>query len=324
MKTTKNAKIGFLLMGIFIVEILGLVQGIFSAQAIKYDLEVKLEQSAQMLLEQFVASYTATSEIQVRLDSLTKARQASALMQRFKEIQAMVALVSSPSDDIVRTGSELYSFGLIRNTQTNRALVEQRYGLILKENTKPQVVSYSMKQNDKNLHETQIVIGYSHDKKWIIALELDQKNMLERLEKTQRNLSSLLNSEYYFSEDTGNFYVFTGGGKLIYQGGFEKNANYFVNKDLNTNRPVIDLIRSGESQFIRVIYPIGDQTKRSLMRTQYDESKDLYFVYETDQAKAFQTLDIFFKIIWISGVLLLLATFSGMWLLWNFRFKKVI
>lgn len=321
MKISKSARMGFILMGIFIVEILGLVQGVFSAQAIKYDLEIKLEQNAQMLLEQFVASYESTAEIQKRLDEVTLQRQSSALMDRFEEVQAVVALKGASSGDLMRTGSELYNLELIENTQGSRNVIEQRYGIKLMGNLKPQVVSYSMKQNEKNLYETQIILGYSKDMKWIITLELNEKKMLGRLESTQRKLASLLNSEYYFSDNTGNFYVFTGGGKLIYQGGFEKNANYFVNKDLNTNQSVIDLIRNGESRFLRVIYPIGDHTKRSLMRTQYDNSKDLYFVYETDQVKAFETVDLFFKVTWIVGVLVLLLTFMVIWLVWNFRFK---
>lgn len=319
MKKDKLMKQAFIMVGVLLIEVMGLVQGIFSAQSIKHNLEVRVEQNSQMMLEQFVKSYEVTTSLQEGVGKLTEEQMSTAMVKRFSELQQVIAHKKNLSREMVYGDGEIYRLEVLPNNEATKTLYLERYGINLAQDKAYQMVSYTMKRNEQNMSEVHVIIGPSLDKKWVINLAINEKLYNSRLENTQRKLSNLLNSEYYFSDNTGNFYVFTASGKVIYQGGFEKNANYFTNMDLNSSLKVIDLIRKQENQYLRVIYPAEHGTKRSLMKTHFDSTKDLYFVYETDQTKAFEPADKIFRLIWVVGIGIILSTVIGLNLLWRVR-----
>lgn len=316
MSKPKAVQIAFVLMGIFIIEIIGLMQAIFSEQVIKYDLETQIEYASEMLLSQFVASYSANGQIQDSITALGYNNFDEGLIRLYQNLRQLAQVKTQMAEAHYLSNSGLYEVEILSNNEANRQVYRDRLGVDISEIKSYKILSYEMKQGDRQLLERRILVGLSADQKWLITAEINQKDIQTQMDRTKRTMAGLLNSAYYFSDKTGNFYVFSSSGKVLYQGGLQKNASYFANLDLNTNEAVIDLIRQDKTTYQRVIYQKDDEIHRSLIRSQYDSDQDLYFVYEVDQAKAFGPIEEKLRQTWVVGLAILSATFFmllGFW-----------
>lgn len=316
MKKPKSTKVAFIIMGIFIIEIIGLMQAIFSEQVIKYNLEQQIEYSSEMLLNQFMDSYSAKGDIQESIQNLSYQNFDDGLVSLYESLRETIAVKKAPKEVHYLSGGR-YQLDIIPNTEVNRQIYDERLGLNVGTIQDYKILSYEMKQGDRSLMERRILLGLSKDKQWLISVEINQEIVRKWMEETNRSMAGLMNSSYYFSDKTGNFYVFESNGKVLYQGGLEKNVGYFNAVDLNTNKKVIDLIRQEKDHYQRVIYKKEKNVNRSLMRTIYNKDKDLYFVYEIDQTKVLGDVELQLKLTWFIGLGVLSATFVLLYVIWQ-------
>ena len=316
MKKPKSTKIAFFIMGIFIIEIIGLMQAIFSEQVIKYNLEQQIEYSSDMLLNQFMGSYSAKEDILESIQNLSHQNFDEGLINLYVSLRETLAIKKAPTEAHYLSGGR-YQVDIIPNTEGNRQLYNERLGMNVGEVQDYKLLSYEMKQGDRSLMERRILLGLSKDRKWLISVEINQEIVRKWVKTTNRSMAGLMNSSYYFSDKTGNFYVFESNGKVLYQGGLEKNASYFDAVDLNTNKKVLDLIRQEKDQYQRVIYKKENTVNRSLMRTIYNREKNLYFVYEIDQTKVLGDVEWRLKLTWFVGLGVLSATFAVLYVIWQ-------
>lgn len=311
----KKRWVGFALTAILLIEILGLIQGIFSLQVIKYELENRIEKSSSNVLHQFRSTYEMAQDIQTQLNRLTENQVDHYLIEQFSHIDEIIqkGLIK---DSAVNMNEMYFHISIMPNNSENIGYLESRYPIKMSAITNHKIFTYEMRQSDQLISETRILVGYSKDKKKLIAIELDEKELIKELDQSQKDLSNLLNTSYYFNEKTGNFYVFAGNGRVNYQGGYEKNAEYFIEKDMNSDIRVIDLIKGKQTGSLRVIYPVLSNTKQSMLFCEYDEERDLYFVYEVDENKIFSGIESHYKILWCIGALLLTVTVIGGYIYW--------
>ncbi len=307
MRAEQKHWIGFVVTALLLIEILGLIQGIFSIQTIKYELESRIEKSSTNVLHQFRASYEMAHEIQAQLDRLTQGQVDQYLARQYRHIDELIT-AGLVKDRMINMNESFFHISIVPNTKENLNYFESRYPVKLKSISEYKIVTYELKQSDHILSQTRILVGYTDHKKKLIAIELDEKELIGELEKSQKDLANLLNTSYYFNDKTGNFYVFSGNGRVVYQGGYEKKAEYFIEKDMNSDVRVIDLIQAKRDGSLRVIYPVLSKTKRSMLFCEYDESRDLYFVYEVDELKIYSSIEKVYKSIWLIGAVLVSMT----------------
>lgn len=317
MKSLKPVQIAFILMGVFILEIIGMLQAVFSEQLIKYNLDTQIQYTSEMLLNQFKSSYSANENIQKGIENFCYSNFDAGLVKLYKSLKSVVSTKENAAEVTFNGKDNLYQVEIHENNQANRDFFSERLGLKVEAIKDYKILSYEMKQDERLLLERRILLGRSQDKKWLISIEINQKEIQTQMERTNRTMSSLLNSAYYFSDKTGNFYVIDGAGELLYQGGLEKNATYFSNQELNSGEAVIDLLRQKRSLYKHIIYMKEDQVQRAIIRTIYDEDNDLYFVYEIDQDRIFKKIDARIRWTWIIGLSALIITFIVLYVYWE-------
>lgn len=317
MRNLKPVQIAFILMGVFILEIIGILQAVFSEQLIKFNLDTQVQYTSEMLLSQFRTSYSANENIQEGIERFCYSNFDTGLVKLYKSLKSVIDTTGS-TNEVTFTGKDsLYQVEIHENNKANRDFFSERLGLKVEAIKDYKILSYEMKQDDRLLLGRRILLGNSEDKKWLISIEINQKEIKTQMERTNRTMSSLLNSAYYFSDKTGNFYVIDGAGELLYQGGLEKNASYFGNPELNSGEAIIDLLRQKRSLYKHIIYMKDNQVQRSIIRTVYDEDSDVYFVYEIDQDRIFNKIDSQIRWTWIMGLSALIMTFVVLYVYWE-------
>lgn len=316
MKKRHFDKTSFILMGLILIEMITLVQAVFSQQVIKYNIEQQLEHTSEMLLSQFSNSYEMNSAFQNNVTKLSYEHFDKGLTELYSNIaQAMKGRDIFVSDKRYTNADGDYQIEVMDNTQTNRNIDTEQYGVDVGKIENYKIISYEMKQSDQLLLERRVLLGLSQDKKKIITIEIELKSLQEKVAETNQKIDELLNATYYFGDHRGNFYVFEGDGKALYQGGGENNANYFSNVDLNTNKKIMDIIRQESNVYQHIIYEKNEEIKRSMLRVKYDKAKDLYFVYEYDQKKAFEDIEQKMLMTWMFSLAILVLTLGLMVLL---------
>jgi hypothetical protein len=322
MKKSKSAQLAFLIMSIFLVELIGLLQAVFSEQLVKYNLDNQIQYTSEMLLNQFITSYSANENIQSGIKNFSYQNFDEGLIKLYKSLKETTAFQKKGQERAYIGEDSLYQVEIKENTKQNRHFYSEDLGLDVDGIKSYKILSYEMKQEDRVLVGRRILVGLSDDRKWIISVEINQKEITTRMERTNRTMASILNSAYYFNERTGNFYVFAARGQVLYQGGLEKNATYFKNIDLNSGKRIGRLLRQERSSYQRIIYQKENEIKRSIIRTIYDEKLNVYFVYEMDQDKIFGKVEERLKMTWIIGLSVMTATFSGLFLIYYHRRSK--
>lgn len=322
MKKLKPVQIAFLIMGIFIIEIIGLLQAVFSEQMIKFNLDTQVQYTSEMLLNQFKTSYLANENIQNGIKNFCYGNFDTGLVNLYKSLKAAYAVESHVKDKTYTGEDSLYHVEFHQNSEAKRRYYSEQLGLNVDAVKDYKILSYEMKQEERLLLGRRILVGLSDDRNWIISIEINQKEITTQMERTNRTMASLLNSAYYFSDKTGNFYVFSSNGNLLYQGGLEKNASYFGSTDLNSGKKIIDVIRQKQSSYKKVIYTKEDQVNHSIIRTIYDDETDTYFVYEMDQEKAFGKVERRIRQTWLIGLTVLIGTFVLLYLFWESHKRK--
>lgn len=316
MKKTHFDRTSFILMGLIFVEMIALVQAVFSQQAIKYNIEQQLEHTSEMLLSQFVNSYEMNNAFQNNIIKLSYEHFDKGLVEIYENMtQSFKAKGIFIENKRYTNENGDYQIEVMDNTQANRNIYIEQFGVNVNEIETYKIISYEMKQSNELLLERRVLIGLSENQKKIITIEIELNSLQEKIGETNKKMDELLNSAYYFGDHTGNFYVFGSSGKALYQGGGEKNAYYFNNVDLNTNKRIVDIIRQESKVYQHVIYEKNDEIKRSVIRIYYNKSKNLYFVYEYDQKKAFQEIEQKMLMTWMVSLVILVMTLGLMALL---------
>ncbi len=322
MNKGKSTKIAFLIMGMFLVEIMGLIQAIFSQQVIKYHLETQIENVSETLLNQFVVSYSLREEKQAKVNELNKETFDNGLIMLYKSFSELSNVKKDFSKDFKKesyvSNEQLYRIDILPNYGAFSKLYGQRMGIDMSKVKDYKILSYETRDNDRLIMNKRILMGLSKDRKWIIRIEIDQSKIQKKLDETNQKMAGLFNYDYYFTDKTGNFYVFTANGKTVYQGGLEKNADYFNGLELATRQSVLDLIRQEKDLYQRVIYKKGKTVKHSFVRSIYDEEKNLYYVFEVDEKQVLGQIEAKIKQIWVMGLSLLLFTFLILYVFWNY------
>jgi hypothetical protein len=326
MNKGKSAQIAFLIMGMFLVEIMGLIQAVFSQQVIKYHLEMQIENASETLLNQFMVSYSLREEKQAKINDLNKETFDDGLIMLYKSFSELANVKKDISKEFKKESyvsvEQLYQIDILPNSGEFSKHYGQRMGVDMSTIKDYKILSYETRDNDRLVMNKHVLMGFSKDRKWIIRIEIDQSKIQKKLDETNQKMAGLFNYDYYFTEKTGNFYVFTANGKTVYQGGLEKNADYFNGLELATSHSVLDLIRQEKDLYQRVIYKKGKTIKHSLVRSIYDEEKSLYYVFEVDEKQALGHVETKIKQIWMMGLSLLLLTFLILYSLWNYSKKN--
>ncbi len=317
MNKMKPVQVAFFIMIIFIIEIIGLLQAVFSEQMIKFNLDTQIQYTSEMLLNQFRTSYLANENIQNGIKNFCYDNFDTGLVNLYKSLKAASAVQANVKDKTYTGDSSLYQVEFHQNNADRRRYYSEQLGLNVDAIRDYKILSYEMKQDERLLLGRRILVGLSDDRKWIISIEINQKEITTQMERTNRTMASLLNSAYYFSDKTGNFYVFASNGNLLYQGGLEKNASYFGSTDLNSGEKIIDVIRQKQSLYKQVIYMKEDQVNHSIIRAIYDEETDVYFAYEMNQEKAFGKIEQRIRQTWLIGLAVLIGTFLVLYLFWE-------
>lgn len=321
MNKGKSTKIAFLIMGMFLVEIMGLIQAVFSQQVIKYHLETQIENVSETLLNQFVVSYSLREEKQAKVNELNKETFDNGLIMLYKSFSELANIKKDFSKDFKKesyvSNEQLYQIDIVPNSGALSKHYGQRMGLDMSKVKDYKILSYETRDNDRLVVDKHVLMGLSKDRKWIIRIEIDQSKIQKKLDETNQKMAGLFNYDYYFTDKTGNFYVFTANGKTVYQGGLEKNADYFNGLELATSQSVLDLIRQEKDLYQRVIYKKGKTINHSLVRSIYDEEKNLYYVFEVDEKQVLGHVQAKIKQIWMIGLSLLLFTFLILYGYWN-------
>lgn len=309
-------KLSFIIMAVFLVEIIGLVQAIFSAESIKFELEHKLEMDAVQILRQFRSAYNMTEDIQGYLSQFSQKQIDDALIRNFKQTENAIKAV--PRQGYMKSYSVDQFRVIVRmNDNSSKTMIKQRFNVSVEDIKPYKIMDYETKQNGVVVKSSRTLIGLTNDQKYFMELEYDETALNMELQKAQRSLSDILSKAYYFNEKSGNFYIFSEGGKVLYQGGFEKNADYFQQVDLNSNIKLFELIKANPQIAIRVIYDAGGATKRSMLYAEQDVSTGAYFVYEANLKERFKNIDHVYQLIWVIGVSLLLLTFWVIYWIWS-------
>lgn len=322
MNKSKSTQIAFLIMGIFLVEIMGLIQAVFSQQAIKYHLETQIENVSETLLNQFVISYSLREEKQKKVNDLNKETFDNGLIMLYKSFSELANAKKNVSREFRKesyiSGEELYQVDIFPNFGALSKRYGQRLGVDMSKVKDFKILSYETRDNGRLVMDKHVLMGISKDRKWIIRIEIDQSKIQKKLDETNQKMAGLFNYDYYFTEKTGNFYVFTATGKIVYQGGLEKNADYFSGLELATGQSVIDRIRQEKDSYQRVIYKKGKTINHSFVRSIYDVEKNLYYVFEVDEKQVLGHLQNKIKQIWTIGLSLLLITFVILYGFWYY------
>lgn len=309
-------KVSFIIMAVFLVEIIGLIQAVFSAESIKFELEHKMEKDVVQLLREFRSAYDMTEDIQSYLYQFSQKQIDESLIRTFKQTEN--ALIAVRQNEVVKTYTvDSLRVSVRKNIDTIHRMLGQRYGLQLNELRPFKIMTYETKQDGVVIKRSRMLLGLTSDKRYFIEMEFDEEASNQELQKAQRALNDILSKAYYFNEKSGNFYIFSESGKVVYQGGFEKNAEYFNQLDLNSNTKIFDLIQANPQMSIRVIYDAGGTTKRSMIYSEQDFNTGAYYVYEVDLKKRFAYIDTIYKGIWVMGVSVLLMTFGVVWFMWS-------
>ncbi len=316
MKNKHFNRNSFILMGLVLIEMIALVQAVFSQQVVKYNIEQQLENTSEMLLSQFVNSYEMNSAFQNNIIKLSYQHFDKGLIEIYTDMaQSFKTKGTFVENKRYTNENGDYQIEIRDNTQANRNIYMEQFGVNVNEIETCKIISYEMKQSDELLLERRVLIGVSKEQKKIITIEIELKSLQEKIAETNQKIDELLNSAYYFGDYTGNFYVFESSGKALYQGGGEKNAHYFNNVDLNTNKKIIDIIRQESKVYQPVIYEKNDEIKRSMLRIHYDKTRHLYFVYEYNQKKVFQEIEQKMFMTWIVSLVIIVGTLALMVLL---------
>lgn len=309
MKKRHFDRTSFILMGLILIELIALVQAVFSQQVIKYNIEQQLEHHSQMLLTQFMNTYEMNSDFQNNVTTLSYQHFDKGLEEMYDNMVEVVDAKGSFNVNKRYTSEEGdYQIEVMDNTLSNRNLYLEQYGVDLSKIDTFKIISYELKQSDQLLLERRILLGLCKDQEKIITIEIELKSLQEKIAETNQKIDGLLNGTYYLGNHQGNFYVFESDGKLLYQGGKENNAPYFSHVDLNTNKRILDLIRQESNVYQQVIYKKENEVKRSLLRVKYDEAKKSYFVYELDQKSAFESIEQKMLFTWIVSLIVLTLT----------------
>lgn len=309
-------KLSFVVMAIFLVEIIGLIQAVFSAESIKFELEHKMETDAVQLLQQFRSAYDMTEDIQGFLNQFSQKQIDEALIRTFKQTENALKVIKQEEHMKTYTVNN-FRVSFRQNTEAIGHMLSQRYGVEISDLKPFKIMTYETKQDGIVIKRSRMLLGLTNDKKYLLEMEFDEEDSNLELQKAQRELGDILSKAYYFNEKSGNFYIFSESGKVLYQGGFEKNAEYFQQIDLNSNTKIFDLIKANPQISIRVIYDAGGNTKRSMLYSEQDVSTGAYYVYEVNLKERFTHIDNIYKLIWVLGVSILLMTFGIVWLMWS-------
>lgn len=316
MKKRHFNKASFILMGLILVELITIVQAVFSQQVIKYSIEQQLEHTSEILLSQFVNSYEMNSAFQGNITKLSYQHFDQGLVALYNNmIQVLNAKGTLGGNRRYINEDGDYQIEVMDNTRTNRNMYVEQYGVDVSKIDSYKIVSYEMKQRDQLLLERRVLMGLSKDRKKIVTIEVELKSLQEKVAVTNRKIDELLNATYYLGANKGNFYVFESSGKVLYSGGGENNVDYFEHVDLNTNKKIMDIIHQESNVYQQVIYEKHDEIKRSMMRVHYDKEKHLYFVYENDQKKTFEVIEQKMLLTWVVSLVILVLTLCFMYVL---------
>lgn len=309
-------RFSFFIMIVFLIEIIGLIQAIYSVETIKFELERKIEMDAVQLLHQFRSAYDMTEDIQGFLSQFSQKQVDEALVRSYKQIENGLQVVTQ-SQRVMNYATESFRAVVRRNDGAAASMLSQRYDTSIDELKPYKLLTYETKQDGVVTKRSRTLIGLTRDKQYVLEVEFDQTSSDIELQKAQRELNDILSRAYYFNEKSGNFYIFSESGRVLYQGGFEKNADYFQQLDLNSNSKLFDLVKANPQIAIRVIYDAGGQAKRSLLYSEQEVGTGAYFVYELNLKERFAYIDSVYRFIWILGVSILLLTFMVVWGIWH-------
>jgi hypothetical protein len=322
MNRGKSTQIAFLIMGIFLVEIMGLIQAVFSQQVIKYHLEAQIETVSETLLNQFVVSYSLREEKQKMVSDLNKKTFDNGLIMLYKSFSELANVEKNYSKEFRKesyiSSEQLYQVDILPNSGMFSKRYARRMGVDMNTIKDYKILSYETRDNNRLLMDKHVLIGISKDRKRIIRIEIDQSKIQKKLDETNRKMAALFNYDYYFTEKTGNFYVFAANGKTVYQGGLEKNADYFKGMELASGRSVIDLIHQEKDLYQRIIYKKGKTIKHSFIRSVYDDEKNLYYVFEVDEKQVLGHVQNRIEQIWIIGLCVLASTVLILYGVWHY------
>lgn len=309
-------RFSFFIMIVFLIEIIGLIQAIYSVETIKFELERKIEMDAVQLLHQFRSAYDMTEDIQGFLSQFSQKQVDEALVRSYKQIENGLQVVTQ-SQRVMNYATESFRAVVRRNDGAAASMLSQRYDTSIDELKPYKLLTYETKQDGVVTKRSRTLIGLTRDKQYVLEVEFDETSSDIELQKAQRELNDILSRAYYFNEKSGNFYIFSESGRVLYQGGFEKNADYFQQLDLNSNSKLFDLVKANPQIAIRVIYDAGGQAKRSLLYSEQEVGTGAYFVYELNLKERFAYIDSVYRFIWILGVSILLLTFMVVWGIWH-------
>lgn len=309
-------RFSFFIMIVFLIEIIGLIQAIYSVETIKFELERKIEMDAVQLLHQFRSAYDMTEDIQGFLSQFSQKQVDEALVRSYKQIENGLQAVTQ-SQRVMNYATENFRAVVRHNDGAAASMLSQRYDTSIDELKPYKLLTYETKQDGVVTKRSRTLIGLTRDKQYVLEVEFDETSSDIELQKAQRELNDILSRAYYFNEKSGNFYIFSESGRVIYQGGFEKNADYFQQLDLNSNSKLFDLVKANPQIAIRVIYDAGGQAKRSLLYSEQEVGTGAYFVYELNLKERFAYIDSVYRFIWILGVSILLLTFMVVWGIWH-------
>lgn len=316
MKKRHFDRTSFILMGLILIELIALVQAVFSQQVIKYNIEQQLEHHSEMLLIQFMNTYEMNSDFQNNVTTLSYQHFDKGLQEMYHNMVEVVDAKGSLIGNKRYTSEKGdYQIEVLENTLANRNIYIEQYGVDMSKIGTFKIISYEMKQSDELLLERRILLGLCKDKGKIITIEIELKSLQEKITETNQKIDELLNATYYLGNHQGSFYVFKRDGENLYNGGKENNALYFNNLDLNTNKRIIDIIRQESNVYQQVIYKKEEDAKRSLIRVKYDKARNLYFVYEFDQKTAFENIEKKMLFTWVVSLIVLALTLCFMVLL---------
>lgn len=309
-------RLSFFIMIVFLIEILGLIQAIYSVETIKFELERKIEMDAVQLLHQFRSAYDMTEDIQGLLGQFSEKQVDEAMVRSYKQIENGLQVVPL-TQRVVTYSADSFRVMVRVNDNTAVSMLKQRYDTTLEELKPYKLLTYETKQDGVVTKSSRTLLGVTRDKKYLLEIEFDESESAIELQKSQRELNDILSRAYYFNEKSGNFYIFSESGRVLYQGGYEKNADYFQQLDLNSNTKLFDLLKANPQIAIRVIYDAGGEAKRSLLYAEQEVGTGAYFVYELNLKERFAYIDGVYRFIWLLGVGVLLVTFIVVWVIWN-------